>query len=428
MHQRPLPAKAVNVVDAKPLHSINKKMTEQEIEILSKYSNYEIPFEDLKPEIKFDKLQDLEYVSSYIEEALKSNNENLTKAACAIYFYFNDKKKLEKYLNQLIINPNHWSHQRLVKHLQDDLKYPSSVQYIRKALESNFDYLQYTYSDDGVIAKWFSHALHSIGTKEAIELMKEYSKSANHQIKDEMRYRLLGFHIEKIVCSLPKLDLEHYEESKQNLPKKGKYFFGHERNGLITFYAAFNKRIVADAIKNQKFGSGFSFNRMTWVKPSFMWMMHRSGWATKENQENILAIKIKKSDVLKIMNEAVLSNFSDSEYRNEEEWKLKMAESNVRIQWDPDHDKSGNKLDRKAIQVGLKGETLEKFNSEYVQEIEDITEFVEAQRVHKEIYKCKHFLVPKEKVIDFGNDYYIVGQERSIFEKIKQRIKKKNGM
>ncbi len=166
-------------------------MTAQEKKILSKYSDQEIHFEDLKPEINFDRLQDVEYVSTYIEDALKSNDENLAEASCAIYFYFNDKVKLEKYLNQLIINPNHQSHQRLVKHLQDDLKYPSSVPYIRKALESNFDYLEYTGSDDDAIAKWFSHALHSIGTKEAIDLMKEYANSANQKIKDEMRYRLL---------------------------------------------------------------------------------------------------------------------------------------------------------------------------------------------------------------------------------------------
>ncbi len=166
-------------------------MTAQEIAILSKYSNQEIHFEDLRPEIIFDRLQDVGYVSAFIENALQSNDENLAEASCAIYFYFNDKVKLEKHLNQLIINPNHKSHQRLVKHLQDDLKYPSSVPYIRKALESNFDYLQYTCSDDDAIAKWFSHALHSIGTKEAIDLMKEYANSANQKIKDEMRYRLL---------------------------------------------------------------------------------------------------------------------------------------------------------------------------------------------------------------------------------------------
>lgn len=404
-------------------------MTSQEIEILSRHSISQISFEDLKPEIEFDKLQDLAYVSTYIEVALESNNENLTTAACAIYSYFKEKKKLEKYLNQLIINPNHCSHQSLVKHLQDDLKYPSSVQYIRKALESNFDYLQYTGSEDRVIAKWFSHALHSIGTKDAIELMKEYSNSANHQIKDEMRYRLLkGHHIENIEYTTPNLVLEHFEERTQNLPPKGKNFIGQERDGFITFYAAFNQNIAEDAVRNQKFGNGFCFNRMTWIKPGFMWMMHRSDWATKQNQENILAIVINKRDVLKILDEAVLSSYSDLEYKNEEEWKSMMKESNVRIQWDPDHDKSGNSLDRKAIQIGLKGETLERFNTEYIQRIEDITEFVEAQRVHKEIYKCKHFLVPKERIIHFGDNYHIPGQEWSLFEKIKREIKKKVGM
>ena len=400
-------------------------MTEQEIKILTYHANCIIDFEKLKPEIKFDRLQNLDYVSEYMEEALNSNEENLTKAACAIYFHFNEKEKLEKYLNLLIINPNHWSHQRLVKHLQDDLKYPSSVQYIRKALESKFDYLQYTASDDGVIAKWFSHALNSIGTKEAIGLMKEYSESENYQVKDEMRYRLLqGHHIEQIECPLSEFDLEPYDESIENLPKKGKYFYGHEIDGIITFYAAFNKGIADYAIENQKFGHGFSFNRMTWIKPGFMWMMHRSGWARKENQEKVLAIKIAKSDVLKILDEAVLSSFSNSEYLNEEEWKSKLKVSNVRIQWDPDHDKYGYKLNRKAIQIGLKGETLKRFNSEYIQEIVDMTPFVEAQRVHGSIYKCKYYLVPKERVIDFGNDYRIVGQEQSFIEKIKQIIKK----
>jgi len=31
---------------------------------------------------------------------------------------------------------------------------------------------------------------------------------------------------------------------------------------------------------------------MTWIKPSFLWMMYRSGWATKPGQEHILATQI----------------------------------------------------------------------------------------------------------------------------------------
>lgn len=405
-------------------------MTEQQIKILSNYSNTAIDFEILKSDIDFDKLQEYEFVSNFIEKALNSNDKNLTKAACAIYFFFNEKKMLEYYFNQLLINTNHCSHQRLVKHLQDDLKYPSSVVYIRKVLESNYDYLRsYTGSDDAPITKWFSHALNSIGTKDAIELMKDYSKSANRQIRDEMRYRLLrGSHIEKIEYSTPNLDLEHYETNRQNLPKRGRILFGHTQYKSITFYAAFKRSIAEDAVKNQRFGTDFNFNRMTWIKPSFMWMMHRSDWATKHNQECILAIKMKRKHLKTILDEAVLSSFSNDEYQDESEWKKKLSESNVRIQWDPDHDKNGNKHHRKAIQIGLKGKTLAAFNSEYIQGIEDITDFVEAQRVHKQIYQQKYFLVPKERKIDIGNDFRIVGQKRNVLEKIKHKLGKSNGM
>jgi hypothetical protein len=38
--------------------------------------------------------------------------------------------------------------------------------------------------------------------------------------------------------------------------------------------------------------SPFKFDRMTWVKPSFLWMMYRSDWATKPDQERVLAVSI----------------------------------------------------------------------------------------------------------------------------------------
>jgi hypothetical protein len=60
-------------------------------------------------------------------------------------------------------------------------------------------------------------------------------------------------------------------------------------NDTITVYQAFNERIATLAINNQTFVSPpFKKERMTWIKPSFLWMMYRAGWGTKENQEHIL--------------------------------------------------------------------------------------------------------------------------------------------
>ena len=62
----------------------------------------------------------------------------------------------------------------------------------------------------------------------------------------------------------------------------------------IIVYQAYNEAIANEAITLGKFGPLFLPNRMTWIKPSFLWMMYRSGWGKKHNQEHILAINIKR--------------------------------------------------------------------------------------------------------------------------------------
>lgn len=95
-------------------------------------------------------------------------------------------------LNELLVNTDHNQHQMVARTLQR-IKSPSTIPFIKRALDSNFDYLEYTCSDHEVIAKWFSWILSSINTKEAISLMEEYSKSANEGIRNEMTYRLRKF-------------------------------------------------------------------------------------------------------------------------------------------------------------------------------------------------------------------------------------------
>ena len=46
-------------------------------------------------------------------------------------------------------------------------------------------------------------------------------------------------------------------------------------NKTIRVYQAYNNEIADEALKLGKFGSKFSLNRMTWIKPSFLWMMYR---------------------------------------------------------------------------------------------------------------------------------------------------------
>lgn len=339
-----------------------------------------------------------------LQTAIQKQDHELLEEVIELFWNFDPKNLIEEEFNQLLLTPNHYQHQYLTKYLQDVLRFESSVSVIDQILTQGFEYMNH-YSEDGVIAKWFSHALMDIGTPEAIAVLKKHAESSNPEIREEMLYRLLknGI-INEIPYDSISLQLTSYEEQQASLPTEGNHFIAHEADDILTFYAAFNDAIANYAVANQRFGGhAFSFNRMTWIKPSFMWMMYRSEWATAENQQRILALRIRKSDVLKILKEGVLSSFDTTKYTDEAAWKQDLSQSEVRIQWDPDHDEFGMKLKRKAIQIGLKGEVLRKFATEMLVQIEDITSFVTAQRIQKSINS--DFLVPQEKVVFFEANF-----------------------
>lgn len=133
---------------------------------------------------------DKEYIFEQIHNGIESKDtKELELAINLIWTSGYDLAIFTEILNELLLVKHHRSHQVITKRLQS-IASPTSVPFIRKVLETNFDYLEYTCSEDEVIAKWFSWALYAIGTDEAINLIKEYTFSDNEGIKNEMIYRL----------------------------------------------------------------------------------------------------------------------------------------------------------------------------------------------------------------------------------------------
>src|SRR5688572_9863796 len=174
-----------------------------------------------------------------------------------------------------------------------------------------------------------------------------------------------------------RIQTESYIDSLQHLADQGQHIIGHQVNDTIVVYQAYNDQIADFAVKHQYLGGNhYSYNRMSWIKPNFLWMLYRCGWARKVNQERVLGIWLKKVDFEAILSQAVFSSFKDKQYTSHEEWKKELESKEVRLQWDPDHDPYGNKLTRRAIQLGLKGKPLERFGKENILKIEDLTNFV----------------------------------------------------
>jgi len=190
-----------------------------------------------------------------------------------------------------------------------------------------------------------------------------------------------------------------YLEQQKIIPQSGQIILGHQTDDQIVVYQAYNNQIAEYATVNQKLGgSHFSYNRMSWIKPNFLWMMYRCGWAEKENQENVIAIWIRKADFDIILENATYSSFQESIYQSRENWKNELAQKSVRLQWDPDHDPLGNKQERRAIQLGLKGDILKSFGEKMIQKIENVTDFVKAQKKIVDKKDIGNLIVPTENV------------------------------
>ena len=145
----------------------------------------------------------------------------------------------------------------------------------------------------------------------------------------------------------------------------------------IRVYQAYNKFIAEEAVNNGTFGSRFKLDRMTWIKPSFLWMMYRCGWGTKENQEHILAVDLKREAFDFAVRNAVISTYSSDLGIGYDEWQERIKGSEIRCQWDPERDISGNPLDCRSLQLGLRGTAVQRYVREWIVKITDITEYVQ---------------------------------------------------
>ena len=193
------------------------------------------------------------------------------------------------------------------------------------------------------------------------------------------------------------LGYEPYSEQVKVWPKDGRHILAQYDDETVIVYQAYCPAIGRCAVEHSRFGGEFSSSRMSWVKPNFLWMMYRSGWGTKENQEVTLALRLRRTFFDSLLAEAVPSTWDRDLFATRAEWSRAVKRSEVRLQWDPDHHPSGAKLDRRAIQLGLRGAVLEAFGTTELLEVIDLSEFVAEQRAALS-RGVSALLVPRERV------------------------------
>ena len=164
----------------------------------------------------------------------------------------------------------------------------------------------------------------------------------------------------------------------------------------ITVYQAYRPEIADAALAAGTFVAPFKRDRMTWIKPSFLWMMHRSGWATKPGQERVLAVRIGRGGFEWALRHASLSH--------------EATKRPVRVQWDPERSLQLGRMDHRAIQVGLGGEAVGRYVDEWIAGISDVTALT--HEVHRLVdageLDAARGMLPQERPYDLPADVQAV--------------------
>mmetsp|Transcript_71302 Transcript_71302/g.133369 ORF Transcript_71302/g.133369 Transcript_71302/m.133369 type:complete len:254 (+) Transcript_71302:59-820(+) len=145
-------------------------------------------------------------------------------------------------------------------------------------------------------------------------------------------------------------------------------FIGEYDDEGVYVYQAYCSEIADYAVLHQQLGGpAFNPTRMTWIKPSFAWMLYRAGYALKHKQEHILKLKLPHDALAGLLSSCSCKHGGGG--------------SKGRVQWDPARDLMSSEgkgkgieprkcLRDRAIQIGLSRDLSER----YVQSIISIAD------------------------------------------------------
>ncbi|WP_416972827.1 DUF4291 domain-containing protein [Streptomyces sp. 4F14] len=167
----------------------------------------------------------------------------------------------------------------------------------------------------------------------------------------------------------------------------------------LTVYQAYRPEIGVPAARDGRFPAAWSRQRMTWIKPSFLWMMYRCGWAEKEGQETVLAVEIRREGFEWALRNACLSHHVPELHGELADWKRQLKRAPARVQWDPERSLRLGALPHRSLQLGLAREATERYADDWIVGIEDVTGL--AQEVHARVragqLDAANALLPQER-------------------------------
>ena len=157
--------------------------------IIKKYWNNEIDKEEFVRQVQFEIGIKKEDIKNLLEQIIENQNPDELEYGLVILYATEENNEMLDVIHKLILEPWHREYEELAHDIQRR-KRPESIPFLKQAIQSKYDYLESYGTGTRQFINQCGHALKSIGTEEAINTIRELSKSEDPIIKDEMLYRI----------------------------------------------------------------------------------------------------------------------------------------------------------------------------------------------------------------------------------------------
>jgi len=157
--------------------------------IVKRYWKKEIDKEEFVRQIQLKIGNKKEDVENLFERIIRNRNADELEYGLVILYAIEENNDMIDIIHKLLLEPWHREYEELTHDLQKR-KRPESIPFLKQAIQNKYEYLESYGTGTRQLINQCGHALKSIGTEEAINSIRELSKSDDPIIKDEMLYRV----------------------------------------------------------------------------------------------------------------------------------------------------------------------------------------------------------------------------------------------
>lgn len=165
------------------------KMNDTIRNIISQYRRKEFNKEEFLEKIQPEIGNTKEDFKNQFEKIILAKNVDDLKYGLIILYAIEESNEMIHLIHRLILEPWHGEYEEIAHDLQKRAQ-PESIPFLKEAMQKKYKYLESYGTGTRQFINQCGHALWSIGTKEAIEVIQELSKSNDPVVKDEMMYRI----------------------------------------------------------------------------------------------------------------------------------------------------------------------------------------------------------------------------------------------